>query len=219
MQHDFWHDKWQRNEIGFHEGTVNGYLREHWASLRQADAESVFVPLCGKSHDLFWINDLGHPVLGVELSPIACKDLFEEAGIKALVTQTPPYTQFAHNDLRILCGDFFDLTPETVAPATLVYDRAALIALPLELRQKYVDHLNTLLPAGASCLLVTMEYPQPELAGPPFAVLKEEVFGLYQSHWNVAEIHEQTMAKDDPFAKRKGLSALKERVFHLKKIA
>ena len=218
MHHDFWHDKWQQNQIGFHEGTVNAYLKAYWPTLQRSIAEPVFVPLCGKSHDLFWINNLGHPVLGVELSPIACKDLFEEAGISAEVTQVPPYIRFAHNDLSILCGDFFSLTAADIAPAKLLYDRAALIALPPEMRKQYVAQLNRLMPEGAEGLLVTLEYPQQEMSGPPFSVLKEEVLTLYERIWQVEQIHEKELSADDPFAKRRGLSKLKERVYRLRKI-
>ena len=39
---------------------------------------SIFVPLCGKTLDLIWLNEKGHTVMGCELSEVAAKQFFEE---------------------------------------------------------------------------------------------------------------------------------------------
>ena len=106
MEHEFWHQRWANNEIGFHEGTVNQYLHDHWPELAGTRTDTVLVPLCGKSHDMWWLHDRGHPIIGVELSDIACKDFFEEAGEKAQVHPGEPFTRFRHDDLQLWCGDF-----------------------------------------------------------------------------------------------------------------
>ena len=104
MEHEFWHERWAKKEIGFHEGTINQYLYEHWPELAGNGKEAVLVPLCGKAHDMWWLHDRGHPIIGVELSDIACKDFFEEAGEKAMVRPGEPFTRFKHDDLeKMLC--------------------------------------------------------------------------------------------------------------------
>ena len=109
MEHQFWHERWAKKEIGFHEGTVNQYLHDHWPELAGNGTGTVLVPLCGKAHDMWWLHDRGHAVIGVELSDVACKDFFEEGQEKAKVHPGEPFTKFAHDDLQLWCGDFFQL--------------------------------------------------------------------------------------------------------------
>ncbi len=218
MEHEFWHERWAKQQTGFHEGTVNQYLHDHWPELAGTGTDAVFVPLCGKAHDMWWLNDRGHPIIGVELSDIACKDFFEEAGEKAMVHPGEPFTTFKHDDLQLWCGDFFQLVPDDLKHIRLVYDRAALIALPPEMRQGYVDHLTAVTPEGVQMLLITLDYDSNEMQGPPFNVSDDEVFKLYGEDYEISQVLKQDMARDNPFAKRRGLrNGASESVFTLTK--
>ena len=218
MEHQFWHERWAKKEIGFHEGTVNKYLHDHWEQLAGKGTGAVLVPLCGKAHDMWWLHDRGHPVLGIELSEVACKDFFEEAGEKAQVHPGEPYTTFRHDNLETWCGDFFQLVPDDVKHTKLVYDRAALIALPPAMRKDYVEHLAAILPDNTRILLITLDYDGSERSGPPFNVSDEEVFELYSGDFEVEHIVSNTLAADHPFCKIKGLSGASESVFRLRKL-
>lgn len=214
MEHEFWHERWARSEIGFHEGTVNKFLHDHWAGLAGTSREAVLVPLCGKSHDLWWLHDLGHPVIGVELSDVACKDFFAEAGESAVVTPGEPFTKFRHNNLELWCGDFFQLAPRELEHIRLVYDRAALIALPPDMRKAYVEHLTLIIPDATQILLITLDY-NADIKAPPFNVSNEEVQALYGSDYEIKHLLTQTIPVDHPFAKRRGLVGATESVFQL----
>jgi len=216
MEHQFWHERWAKKEIGFHEGTVNQYLHDHWPELAGNGTGAVLVPLCGKAHDMWWLHDRGHAVIGVELSDVACKDFFEEGQEKAKVHPGEPFTKFAHDDLQLWCGDFFQLVPEDLKHVRLVYDRAALIALPPHMRQDYVDHLTAVIPDGTHILLITLDYDT-DIKGPPFNVSDEEVQKLYSADYEIEHILTNTLAKDHPFTKRKGLAGATESVFRLRK--
>lgn len=216
MEHQFWHERWAKKEIGFHEGTVNQYLHDHWPELAGNGTGAVLVPLCGKAHDMWWLHDRGHAVIGVELSDVACKDFFEEGQEKAKVHPGEPFTKFAHDDLQLWCGDFFQLVPEDLKHVRLVYDRAALIALPPHMRQDYVDHLTAVIPDGTRILLITLDYDT-DIKGPPFNVSNEEVLKLYSADYEIEHILTNTLAKDHPFTKRKGLAGATESVFRLRK--
>ena len=122
MEHQLWLERWAKKEIGFHEGTVNKYLHDHWEQLAGKGTGAVLVPLCGKAHDMWWLHDRGHPVLGIELSEVACKDFFEEAGEKAQVHPGEPYTTFRHDNPRS-GAVIFQLVPDDVKHTKLVYDR------------------------------------------------------------------------------------------------
>ena len=217
MEQDFWHRRWNKNEIGFHQQSVNQYLQSHWRALSVKGDEAVLVPLCGKSKDMWWLHERGHPVLGIELSPVACKDFFEEAQCTAKVHPGEPFTRFEHDSVQLWCGDFFKLTAEDVRHIKLVYDRAALIAFPPEMRAAYARHLTEIIRPGARILLVTLEYPQEEHAGPPFSVPGHEVEQHYGRAYHIERLVENELARDDPFTKRLGLSGAREVVYCLSK--
>lgn len=214
MEHEFWHRRWANKEIGFHEGSVNEYLYRHWPELAGKDTGAVLVPLCGKAHDLWWLHDRGHPVIGVELSEVACKDFFEEGEAKAMVQPGEPFTVFRHENLQLWNGDFFQLVPEDLTHIKLVYDRAALIALPPEMRQQYVDHLTAITPENTRTLLITLDY-EGSPTSPPFNVSNDEVHELYAEDYQIEHLHTQILANDHPFAKRRGLKGATENVFRL----
>lgn len=171
MNREFWLDRWASGQIGFHEGAVNRHLQQHWPDR----PGTVLVPLCGKTHDLHALVARGHTVTGVELSAAACDAVFAEHGLTPTLDTWGPYVRRRHGALTVLEGDFFALTGQWDA----VWDRAALIALPPDMRPRYVAHLRTLLGPGAHVLLVTLDYPQAERAGPPFSVPADEVRSLW----------------------------------------
>jgi thiopurine S-methyltransferase len=172
-----WFARWRDNRIGFHEGRPNTYLERH--ADRLDAGRRVLVPLCGKSEDLAFLAGRGHPVVGVELVEDAVRAFFAEHDLTPRVTSRGPFTAYAAGAITILAGDIFDATADLLGPVDALYDRAALIALPPEVRSRYVAHLRALLPAGAAGLVITLEYPEDEMAGPPFSVREPEVRALY----------------------------------------
>jgi thiopurine S-methyltransferase len=215
MDRDFWHERWQHNEIGFHQQEINAHLQDHWGQLAVPAGGLVFVPLCGKSRDLLWLRARGHKVLGVEISPIAVRDFFIENVLTPQVTRQGAFERYEADGLVVLCGDFFDLTPELVQAVAGVYDRASLIALPPELRTRYAEHSAAILPAAAGTLLVTMEYPQNEMSGPPFAVREDEVRRLYETRYTVTRLFTKDILAENPRFRERGLHALMEKVYRL----
>lgn len=210
---EHWHERWRRNDIGFHQDTVNPYLARYWPSLGLVPSDPVFVPLCGKSRDMGWLHNQGHPVVGVEISPIAVKDFFAEHGIQPQPVGAAPFEGWVGDGIKILCGDFFDLTPEHVAGVRGVYDRASLIALPVEDRRRYADHLVKLVHPRVQVLLVTLDYLRGEMTGPPFAVGEQEVRGLYEQYFNIQLLESAQVLDDNPRFRDKGLTRLEESVY------
>lgn len=213
MQAAFWHERWQHNQIGFHLPATNPLLTSHWDSLGVATDSRVFVPLCGKSLDLLWLHTQGHSVVGAELSPLAVRDFFAENRLTPHTTQQGAFTRWESAGITLLQGDFFNLGAADLAGCTAVYDRAALIALPPPMRQQYAKHLHALLP-HAPILLITLEYDQGEMQGPPFAVPEEEVQALYGANYNVDCLTAMDALEDDPKFRAR-LSYLTEKVYRL----
>lgn len=215
MHPEFWLERWQNNQIGFHQAEPNKYLLSFWPQLQIPPHSRVFVPLCGKSFDLLWLCRQGHEVIGVELSEIAVTDFFSETKLEYTVSNRDDFCQYEAKHLTILQGDFFKLNSEHVQDVVAVFDRAALIALPVELRQRYVRHLYTILPAKVKMLLITLEYAQSEMAGPPFSVNEAEVRSLYQNNYEIELlVNEDVLDRHADFFDR-GLTGLREKVYIL----
>ncbi|MEJ2059725.1 MAG: thiopurine S-methyltransferase [Gammaproteobacteria bacterium] len=218
MNPEFWHDRWTHNEIGFHQQQFNLHLQQHWTSLKAEYGSRVFVPLCGKSLDLLWLAGEGHRVLGVELSPIAVEAFFEENNLTPNVESFSNFTIYRLDEIEILCGDFFDLVPDDLQGVQAVYDRASLIALPPEMRALYAVHMRRLLKPGVSELLITLDYPQEEMQGPPFSVTEAEVRALYSEGFEMETIDNLDVLAENERFRERGLSRLNELVFRLRRV-
>jgi thiopurine S-methyltransferase len=218
MHEDFWQRRWTRNEIGFHLKKVNPYLQAHWQALQLASDSEVLVPLCGKSLDMPWLAAQGCRVLGVELAEKAVRDFFAEQGLEAAVRRDGDLRRHEAEGIAILQGDFFAVTPVQAAGCTGYYDRAALIALPAAMRQRYVAQLHALLPSGCRGLLVTIDYPQEQMDGPPFAVSDSEVRELYGEGWRVELLGEYEVQEENWRFLERGLSRLQERVYRVQRL-
>jgi thiopurine S-methyltransferase len=215
MDREFWLDRWHSNRIGFHLEEVNPHLLAFWPEMPVASDARVFVPLCGKSVDMHWLAEQGHRVIGVEISEQAVSDFFEEQGLAPDVAHEGAFVRYTAGNIEILWGDFFDLDPQALGPVDVVFDRASLIALPPSMREQYVAHLRTLLPHRPPTLLVTLEYDQTEMSGPPFAVREAEVRGFYEADYRVSMVRDWDVLAERPGFRESGLTALHERVYRL----
>jgi len=213
MDTEFWKERWRQNQIGFHQPDVNAYLRTHFDALGIDSGRRVFVPLCGKSRDMIWLHDQGYAVLGVEISPLAVEAFFREGGLEPRTLREEPFDVWKSGGIEILCGDFFHITPEQTRDIAAVYDRASLIALPPEMRRDYAVHMARLVAPDVPVLIVTMEYPQAAMQGPPFSVTAAEVHALYDGKFDVTALAQHDILEDNPRFRSAGLGSLTERVW------
>ena len=209
MEADFWHDRWENNLTGFHLDEVNQYLKESWPLLNLQPGARVFVPLCGKSLDLIWLAEQGYEVTGIELSPLAVKAFFAENHLNVVKTTIGDLECWQSGNIRLFCGNFFSLTPEILGQVDAVFDRASLVALPRAMRQDYATKL-TETTLSAPKLLVTLEYEQEKMDGPPFSVTKEEVNSLYQANYQVKQLSAQDVLGDNEKFRSRGLDYMNQ---------
>lgn len=174
MEQSFWRERWDDGRIGFHEALGNTLLQEHWPALlarraeRGVDVRSrVLVPLCGKTHDLTWLRQLGHEVVGVEFVETAAVAYFAERGVTPRRFERGGAVCYEHDGVSIWVADFFEVTSEHVGTFDLIYDRAALVAIAPEQRQRYIDRLLLLSKPGAALFLISFEHDIG--SGPPFS--------------------------------------------------
>ncbi len=226
MQHSYWHKRWEQQRIGFHLDKVNPYLIKYWPKLDVADNSQIFVPLCGKSHDLRFFYQKGCKAIGNELSTLAVQDFYTEQQLNASKTvffsenselSTSELVLWESSEVDIISGDFFALEKEYLPDFSVVYDRASLVALPPEMRKKYVKKMLTLLPDKISILLLTLDYDENEKQGPPFSVTEDEVYRLYESDFEIELLEVADINAKDRSPRSQNMSYFNERVFILEK--
>jgi thiopurine S-methyltransferase len=214
---EFWLQRWREGDIGWHHQEINPHLLSFWHTLGMGQGSQVFVPLCGKSRDMSWLSQQGCSVVGVELSEVAVREFFSERDMIAKRSNLGPFQKFYNENYQLLCGDIFQLKPHHVKQVDAVYDRASLVALNARQRKQYAKLLAEVLPSGCSVLLVSMNYPQKEMDGPPYAVTDDEVQELFADNFQVTHLHELDLLKDTERYSGKGLSRLSEHIYKLQR--
>jgi len=215
MHPEFWHLRWRENRIGFHRSDVNPLLLRFFPPLVSAPLR-IFAPLCGKSVDLAWLVSQGHDVVGVDVSEIAVRAFSTEQGIALESESDPPFKVYRGKSLTYYVGDFFDLQPASTGKFQWIYDRAALIALPPETRSGYAQRLKSFLEPGGSIFLITVEYDQTRMDGPPFSVPESEVNSLY-SDSKIEKLFTHDCLEEESQFKARGLDWMREVVYRIRK--
>jgi len=210
MQHDFWHKKWEKNEIGFHLAEANPLLVKHLPTLQLKQGARIFLPLCGKTLDIACLLAAGYRIAGAELSSIAIEDLFSSLNLTPNIKQLGEVTHYSALNIDIFVGDIFTVSPAMLGAVDAIYDRAALVALPEEMRKRYTAHLMALT-NNAPQLLICFEYDQSLHAGPPFSICADEVKQHYQARYDLTFLASEVVAGG-----LKGQCAASEHVWHLK---
>lgn len=184
MDADFWHERWATRQIRFHQADFNPLMVKYFGTLGLAPAAHVLVPLCGKTRDIAWLLSQGHRVTGAELSETAVQELFDELGAKPDVTQVGALTRYVADTVTVFAGDIFDLTANMLGLVDAVYDRAALVALPEGMRERYITHVVAISDTAPQFLL-TYSYDSAEMSGPPFSITNAMVESYYSDTYQV----------------------------------
>lgn len=198
MEQSYWQARWRNNKIGFHGAEPDAALVEHWPALGLPAEACVAVPLCGKSVDMCWLRAQGHPVYGIELVEQACEAFFREQfpAAEPEVRRHSGTQVYTLDGLLLQTADLLKMRPGQVpvqAPVRAVYDRAALVALPPKMRQAYAAKWTELFPDVEQALLVSFEYDQLLMGGPPFAVYEPELRALFGGRFRLQELRRTDM--------------------------
>ena len=132
-----------------------------------------------------------------------------ELGVQPETSPVGEVEQWSANNLDIFVGDIFALSRKILGPVDGIYDRAALVAFPEEMRKRYTAHL-TEITGKAPQLLICYDYDQSLMDGPPFSVSNDEVKRHYAVNYDVMLI-----ASTDVSGGLKGKCSAKENVWLL----
>ncbi|HVJ79004.1 MAG TPA: thiopurine S-methyltransferase [Hyphomicrobium sp.] len=217
MNKTFWTERWQRRDIGFHQPHIHEQLTRLWPTLGLPVASTVFVPLAGKTRDMVWLATQGHRVIGVELSEVAVREFFQDGGQMPDVRSDGPFDVYSAGPFSLYRGDFFEMPGEALAGVAAVYDRAALIALPPDLRVRYAQKLTSILPREAVVFLIAVAYPEGEISGPPFSLTRDDVENLYGDAFRIEVLEDRDGLEGSGNLKRRGVTELRETAYLLRR--
>ena len=210
METSFWRDRWQSNDIGFHEKDTNPALIKYFKELSLKAGSRVFFPLCGKTRDIAWLISNGYRVVGAELVELAIEQLFDELKVKPKISELGQIKHYNAKSIDIFVGDIFHVSKEMLGAVDAIYDRAAIVALPEDVRKRYTKHLMEIT-NQAPQLVLSFEYDQKQMEGPPFSVSNEELRRHYDQKYRLT-----LLATTDIPDGIKGKCAAKENVWMLK---
>mmetsp|Transcript_4305 Transcript_4305/g.8964 ORF Transcript_4305/g.8964 Transcript_4305/m.8964 type:complete len:300 (-) Transcript_4305:1487-2386(-) len=252
-----WSDRWTNKRIGFHLKEVNPVLLNHASALLPAqdgetcDAKTkIFVPLCGKAIDVAYLatslsSASSIEVVGLEGIRVALEEFIDEHpdlkiskdGIPG--TSEVPFERFVGDSVSLWKGDYFDLLEPSeklqtsIGTFEAIYDRASIVAIEPEMREKYVRTLDSLLKVGGTILLVALErVATPEKAfatkiGPPFSIPEDTIRALfadvvgdsdeYSYHVEILQQTDQLVEKPEDRERFADLDKLLETVYLIRK--
>ncbi len=202
-----WNSRWQEGKIAFHNSNVHSDLLTYKSFLEDGP-HRVLVPLCGKSVDMIWLAEQGHEVVGVELVPLAVEQFFtdpyfSDKGLSPEIQEQGAMQVYRAGSITILCGDVFDVDQSHIGDIDRVWDRAALVALPPELRSSYVSQLRSIALDNARFMINVFRYDTTLMGGPPHSISDEEIQGYFSGRV-LSLLNEQEKISDYPLFKERG---------------
>jgi thiopurine S-methyltransferase len=217
MDAEFWLERWREGRTGWHQRAASPLLVRHWAEVGAPPGSRVLVPLAGKTLDMLWLAEEGYRVLGVELSPLAVAQFFDEHYLSPQVEAISGGLRYRAGEIEILQGNIFEFDAHEFASCSAIYDRAALVALPPEQRRRYVRQVYGHMPARSCALVVTFEYPQSEMEGPPFSVDKEVLERQFGADWQIDLLACRDILHEEPQFAERGASSIFTGVYRLRR--
>ncbi|KAI5622776.1 putative thiopurine S-methyltransferase, partial [Silurus asotus] len=243
-----WEERWQEGRIGFHQPHVHQQvllllmLKDNLDKvLCGREQVRFFFPLCGKAVDMKWLADMGHVIVGVDISEIGIKQFFEEQNLEYKEEPVPAIPEakvhlisiyllyelklrtlkygtffcFQSSDAKISLYkcNLYEFSSAIEGQFGGIWDRGSLVAINPCDRQKYASLIMSLMDKDCKYLLNTLEY-NPELyKGPPFFVPEEVVKSLYGNACDI-ELVQQRDALREKF-KAWGIDSLLEKLYLL----
>jgi len=214
MKQEFWIEKWQKKQTGFHKDFIHPLLQKFVSTLELNKGDEIFVPLCGKSLDMIWLHEQGYKVIGVEISQLAVEQFFSENSLNFKVSTYKSFNVYTYKNITIYQGDFFKLNASVTKTCHAIYDRAALIALPEEMVDSYVQKITEIMHQNTYELLITLEFNKAVgPAGPPFSTTDEKVNQLFNKSTSTTLLYEEDIIERESKFAEMGCEYLMERVY------
>lgn len=212
MEKEFWLKAWEEGRTGFNQSEPHSSLEKYLPQFGLNKDAKVLVPLCGKSVDLLYLAKLGFNVHGVEIFEKAVEEFFSENNLpNPKIEDSSGFKNFSIPRITLSVGDFFQLSSDS--QYDFIYDRASLVALPVEMRTRYAQLITKVLKPEGQILLVAYDYDESEMEGPPFSVTQDEIHKLYPGF----SLDLLGAIPQNPESRLAQITSLKEYVYSLRK--
>lgn len=213
-----WQEKWDQGQIGFHQENFNSDLVTYMDRVISESDElvNVFVPLCGKTRDMLWLSEKFIKVFGVELSHLAMEQFEAENNRNFKKSSIDSFTTYSDDKYTLYQGDFFKLDKSHLPHVTHIYDRASMIALPKKIRKSYSKHLTEVIKAP-HIFLITIDYDQDKVHGPPYSVPQDEVRSYYGQSYLIEVMSEVVISEGVPPRFAEEGATIKKTVYFMKR--
>lgn len=217
MSVEYWITRWQQQNIGFHLHEINPALLKTLPRLAVKKQQRCLLPLCGKSLDLIYLEKVFEHVIGIELSPLAVETFFSEQQRPAAIESQADFRVYKNAGLSLYCGDFFNFRKAFCPSIDLIYDRAALVALPVADRKRYIEHIKLFFSEHTVMFLITLQYAQTEMDGPPFSVESVEIEAGFGEQFRIELLETTDLVSNNSNLKNRNLSRLHECCYKIQK--
>ncbi|XP_054840284.1 thiopurine S-methyltransferase [Eublepharis macularius] len=198
-----WLEKWQLRNLPFHKEEGHPLLKKYLDNfLNGRNGLKIFFPLCGKAVEMKWLADMGHHVVGVEISETALKDFFTEQSLSYSEETVPEIPgakllKSTSGNISLYCCSIYDLASTVVGKFDAIWDRGSLVAVNPCDRERYANLMLSLMNRRCCCFLVTVSYDPSKHKGPPFYVPDSEVKRLFGQCCDIKQLE-----KRDGFSER-----------------
>jgi len=128
---------------------------------------------------------------------VAVRAFFRENRLQPVRRRTGKFTLWEHGEISILCGDYFALGKADLGPIDTVYDRAALTALPEDIRGRYVAQLRRIVPDTSEIFLLTTEDAAENDSLSTALGVDKEIKALYSEGFEIDLAHVESVFEQD----------------------
>lgn len=215
MEISYWQSRWNKGKTGWQMEDVYPLLPKYWPKMNVSPGAVVLVPLCGKSLDMIWLAEQGYRIVGVEVSKKAVNEFAEKHFTDFSRYSSHGFQVIKSNNIALWQGNFLKFPSSSLETIDVIYDKAALVAFPPDKREVYANKIGSLNSNNTRMLLQTFEYNQKEMAGPPFAVFREEVQRLYEGKFDIIRLCRKTRNDLLPKFKLRGLQTYFDEILYL----
>lgn len=169
----FWQSRYTEGSTGWDIGYPSPPLKKHIDALPDRTIK-VLIPGCGNAYEAGYMYEQGFSnVYIIDIAP---------APIEQFKAKFPGFPAD-----HILLGDFFQLNQSF----DLVLEQTFFCALDPSMREDYVKKMAEIIkPSGKLAgLLFSVEF---EKQGPPFGGSKQEYLELFNKHFNINKLEDET---------------------------
>ena len=214
MEPQFWINSWERGGscTSFHRPDIHPYVVKYVTPGLLA-GKRVLVPLCGKTVDCSGSGSTPPTSSASSSASWRCASSSTSRGSGYVRN----HDRFEADRLTLICRDIFTLSPDDLGPIDFVYDRAALVALPLPMRLRYVAKIDELTTCGAVQFVNTVQY-DPVLDTPPFSIGPDDIERYHGGRYLIEHV-ECAVRPNHGMVRKFNLDWLVEHGFWLRRIS